>query len=185
MIPTSHVMQEIEMVKYMLPLVTALYFELKDLNLRAAPAQDGAMERHLAQEVGQGAEAEAQGGGAPAQGRGPRRGVRRRRRGRARRHRRGELHAGGDDEGDRGGVRGRASSRRSARRWPRRGATRDQVAAAVNAAVAATDASNVITLTAAAATCMPLITETVLLPFPAMSSATNTPKITLRRQLWS
>lgn len=115
MIPTSHVMQEIEMVKYMLPLVTALYFELKDLNLRAAPAQDGAMERHLAQEVGQGAEAEAQGGGAPAQGRGPRRGVRRRRRGRARRHRRGELHAGGDDEGDRGGVRGRA----------RRGAVRE------------------------------------------------------------
>lgn len=35
------------------------------------------------------------------------------------------------------------------------GATRDQVAAAVNAAVAATDASNVITLTAAAATCKP------------------------------
>ncbi|KAG8065180.1 hypothetical protein GUJ93_ZPchr0004g40129 [Zizania palustris] len=35
------------------------------------------------------------------------------------------------------------------------GATRDQIAAAVNAAVAATDASNVITLTAAAATCMP------------------------------
>ena len=33
------------------------------------------------------------------------------------------------------------------------GATRDQVAAAVRAAVAATDASNVITLTAAAATC--------------------------------
>ncbi|KAG8065181.1 hypothetical protein GUJ93_ZPchr0004g39115 [Zizania palustris] len=59
------------------------------------------------------------------------------------------------------------------------GATRDQIAAAVNAAVAATDASNVITLTAAAATCMPQDRSSSVVPCLPPRTPENKSKIQL------